>query len=150
MKDVKIEAYVKDWGDRCVGEFRRCYAFDRDEFVYLGYLCRKGWAVPSGATHVSVNCTEDHSEQTRADFERERNFERLDKGFQEAKHTIAVMGLTTLVVAILLCCTCCTFGYRWVVRPYTKALRDANREVRGLMDQSDTTPPPAGDVPQIT
>jgi hypothetical protein len=55
----EVLEYVKGWGDQCVGDFARCYSLANDESIYLSFVCQKKWTFPSGATHMSVNCTAD-------------------------------------------------------------------------------------------
>ena len=60
-----FEDYIVRWPDECLTDFVRCYSLKRDEHILLRYMCAKKepFKFPEGATHVSVNCTEDQKEK---------------------------------------------------------------------------------------
>jgi hypothetical protein len=113
------EEYVVKWPDECVGDFSRCYLLDRDESILLRHMCKYDWKFPEGATHVSVDCTED--KQKKQEMSKNGKTGLSDpylKHQQESQREfyaviLLVVGICLLAGGISLCCT-----YRYVIRPY--------------------------------
>lgn len=79
-----MKEYVYDWGDECVGDFRRCYSLEHHRHLLFDFLCAMDWELPAGTTHVSVSCEEDksqiyqHEKDTHQAGIHERTEERIE------------------------------------------------------------------------
>lgn len=56
---LTVQDYVENFPDECVADFQRCYSLEHHRSIIWDFLCTKGWDIPEGTTHVSVDCTRD-------------------------------------------------------------------------------------------
>mmetsp|Transcript_9014 Transcript_9014/g.15048 ORF Transcript_9014/g.15048 Transcript_9014/m.15048 type:complete len:270 (+) Transcript_9014:70-879(+) len=132
--------YVRRWADECVGDFNRCYSVERDQHVYLGFVCAKKWKFPEGTTHLSVNCTTDkqHKEKLLEKNERNNDENTYFKQEQRTMHEMEIAATVMAVLVFLLCICCCYAGHRWFVVPYQQSLTHDRRQERvELMPKED-------------
>mmetsp|Transcript_24030 Transcript_24030/g.39742 ORF Transcript_24030/g.39742 Transcript_24030/m.39742 type:complete len:262 (+) Transcript_24030:180-965(+) len=144
--------YVKHWKDECVGDFARCYSVERDEEIFLEFVCKKRWNFPDGTTHISVNCQRDkevkklaaakYQDQFRDDLmvdkEMDRQEEMLDKEIRQRE--IAVLFLLSFMSVVVL--LCCYSAHRWFAVPYKQFLESRNhQEVENLLVSDNESSP---------
>jgi hypothetical protein len=117
--DDPIKQEVYGWPDACVGDFQRCYMFDRDEHIIMPHLCRNKVSVPKGTTHVSVDCTADKASQIR-----------------RANTHYAV---SAAIIAAVLACVCCCLALlkRCFVQPCLDAWKSNRSDYRYTDIRSD-------------
>jgi len=125
MPNQDVQEYVADWPDECVGSFARCYSLEKDKAVYLQFVCDQGWELPQGTTHLSVNCTADYN-LFKIESDPKYGYEIYAEQDREMMHEMAIIGFVFIGFLTAMCLVCCVFGYYWIVRPYTTAMREAS------------------------
>ena len=96
--ELVIEEYVKNWPDECVGDFSRCYSLKHHSSVVLKFLCEKGWQLPDGTTHISVDCTLDKdlvlesSRQEKLDMVRQEEISLRDTYLKKFANLVIILG----------------------------------------------------------
>jgi len=132
--------YIVKWPDECLADFVRCYDLKRDEKILLRYICKNGdLKFPEGATHVSVNCTEDQKEKQERIKSREadrdddpndpflkHNKEAL-KQERDSKREFHMVVLAVVFLFLFAGCFGFCFTYRYVVKPFLAATLKRSR-----------------------
>ena len=127
-----LEDYVMSWPDACVGDFDRCYSISKHKFVYLSHFCSKEWnEIPTGATHLSVNCTKDKAAKKKI-REKQKNKEKN----RNRRRTIG--RIVGIVVPILVVLIGLFFFRRWWSRQVQRALRDSTTPGNERQNQDGT------------
>ena len=137
-----FEDYIVRWPDECLTDFVRCYSLKRDEYILLRHMCAKKepFKFPEGATHVSVNCTEDQKEKqeqikkweadrkedNHEDFYLKQHNETL-KQHRQSQRELHMVLFGALAICLMACCFGFCFTYRYVVKPYLTATLKRSR-----------------------
>mmetsp|Transcript_2730 Transcript_2730/g.6390 ORF Transcript_2730/g.6390 Transcript_2730/m.6390 type:complete len:416 (+) Transcript_2730:393-1640(+) len=79
---LTVREYVDNFPDECVADFQRCYSLEHHRSVIWDFLCTKGWDIPEGTTHVSVDCQRDKELIMQATTHRR---EEMIRGEQHAR-----------------------------------------------------------------
>ncbi|CAJ1944233.1 unnamed protein product [Cylindrotheca closterium] len=79
---LTVQEYVEFFPDECVADFQRCYSLEHHRSVIWDFLCTKGWDIPEGTTHVSVDCQRDKELIIQATTHRR---EEMIRGEQHAR-----------------------------------------------------------------
>ena len=140
LPTATIQQDIRSWPDECVGDHARCYSLEQDKSIYLTFLCLQDWTLPENTTHMSVNCTADKVALLQAQQPRDHDDVYAEED-REMMRNLQVFGFTMLGLLTLTCLICCVFGYFWIVKPYTKAVRvpmtNEADELMGAKDSSD-------------
>jgi hypothetical protein len=144
---IRLRHQAELFPDTCIKDFRRCYSLDDDWKVYLPFYCRKVHPIPEGATHLSVDCTEDHqvkvgelakvskqaSEHGQSDSSSAIYLDPHQK--QQQKHEMAKLDwmarrlekifYVVLAVGVMACFVCICFCYAAGIRPLLSSSLDA-------------------------
>ena len=111
---LTIKDYVDDWADECVGDFARCYSVEYHQSVLFEYVCSKGWNIPNGTTHISVDCRDDKDlvlesvsriEMEQSTIKRQQVQEQVTSQLLNV-----VLGMSCFVVAVFAVS-------KWIIKP---------------------------------
>lgn len=98
----------------------------------MSYVCHKKWILPSGATHLYVNCTADKvaMKDKLSNYDNDPYMEQEKKAMREVEAT----AILSVVILVLGCCGCIFCFSRFVVIPYKEAqkLHVTSQETEGL------------------
>jgi hypothetical protein len=132
--------YVSNWPDECVGDFKRCYSVAKDERIFISEACRHGIVFPEGATHVSLDCSEDKRLKQETIDKQNPTGETDPYLLAQQKHMneeIQEMEkVLFLIVGVVLvsCMGCLCAAYALIVKPYQDTIKETRRvEREGLM-----------------
>jgi hypothetical protein len=132
--------YARNFPDECIKDFPRCYSIEFDKLTFLPFICRKGWQIPENATHLSVDCTQDHMLKLEAIAEEKRN-SGLDPSFEAEMRAqkensdseirqVELVLFAILGIMLVSCSGCAVVAYFFVFRPYQEMLREQNRSFK--------------------
>jgi hypothetical protein len=133
--------YVSNWPDECVGDFKRCYSVVKDERIFISEACRHGIVFPDGATHVSLDCSEDKrlkqeatDKQNPTDASTDPYLLAQQKHLNEEIQEMEKVLFVIVGVILVSCLGCLCAAYALIVKPYQDTIKETRRvEREGLM-----------------